>query len=388
LKKSGLFGRRILISGSASRNTDPGLIVYAHDLLQLITSGILEEGGGLVLSVGKEPFHSAAPEAPSLIFDWTALEAVQRSLKSASTPWPVTSGPMLVIATSEKAVSEIPTNRLALWNELVESACLNVEYILPGSRSGALIRDRQAQLADALLAVGGGSGVEHLAELMLSKRSPVIPIDLQLGASREDGTGGAAKLALEARRDPNVFFRLQSEYGATTGAAFESLSTRNGTADKMVVARNTVDFLKRLSLPTAFYTRLMDPRVDSYQQVETFFRHVVDTVVEELGYNRHEVGFDMSKQAFINNAIFENLHYSSVAIVDLTGDRNNCYMELGYAFGKQIKVIMTAKEGTALPFDPKAIPCHFWKPGIAIEESRNLLKEFWRKNIDRLPLVP
>ena len=35
--------------------------------------------------------------------------------------------------------------------------------------------------------------------------------------------------------------------------------------------------------------------------------------------------------AFINVGIFENLHFSSVAVVDVTGERPNCFIELGYA---------------------------------------------------------
>ena len=35
----------------------------------------------------------------------------------------------------------------------------------------------------------------------------------------------------------------------------------------------------------------------------------------------------------LNVAIFENLHFASVAVIDLTGERPNCFTELGYALG-------------------------------------------------------
>jgi hypothetical protein len=50
-------------------------------------------------------------------------------------------------------------------------------------------------------------------------------------------------------------------------------------------------------------------------------------------------------------------------------------------------VLVTAEEGTNLPFDQHAIPCHFWKPSDPRAGRRSALLEFWRKNIDRPPIV-
>ena len=86
---------------------------------------------------------------------------------------------------------------------------MRVESILPGSRAAALIRQRQADFGEILVTLGGGTGVEHLAELYLGRRRTVIPFDLPLGASREDGTGGSERLARESRAEPNRFLRMQ-----------------------------------------------------------------------------------------------------------------------------------------------------------------------------------
>ena len=45
---------------------------------------------------------------------------------------------------------------------------------------------------------------------------------------------------------------------------------------------------------------------------------------------RVEIGTDASDHAFMNVGIFESLHFSSMAIVDVTGERPNCFIELGY----------------------------------------------------------
>jgi hypothetical protein len=270
---------------------------------------------------------------------------------------------------------------------MLDGGFINVEYIQPGARSATMMRDRQAQLGDILLLLGGGTGVEHSARLYMDRRRPVIPLDLPLGASREDGTGGAMRLSAEARNDVDRFFTLQSQFAGTAGAHFAALSARGGAEDVNTVASRVIALLKMLSPPVAFYTRLLNPSVSSFSHVEEFFREVVDPVVEEAGFRRIEVGTDFTKQPFINVAIFENLHFASVAVIDLTGERPNCFIELGYALGRGIRVIMTAEEGTLLPFDPQAIPCFFWKHGVDNAERRKALKEFWQKYIDRRPLV-
>lgn len=99
------------------------------------------------------------------------------------------------------------------------------------------------------------------------------------------------------------------------------------------------------------------------------------------------MGTDPTDHGFINIEIFERLHYSELAIVDVTGLRPNCFIELGYALGCRIHVIVTAKEGTVLPFDQNAIPCHFWNLAAGTETNVRTLVEFIEKNIGRPPIV-
>lgn len=386
--KSGLTARRVQISGSSSRKTETNLIHYAHELIRLLTISILKEGGGLVLGVGKEPLQdNSARSSPSLVFDWTALETAAECFKHGKYSWSEILGSPLIVITSEKAVSEIPQHRLSLWRELGRSGLMNVEYIQPGARSAAMMRDRQVQLADILFILGGGTGVEHSARLFIDRRRSVIPLDLSLGASREDGTGGAERLAGEARNEVNRFINVQSEFLSVAGALYDGLSTRQGSEEATIVVGNAINLLKALALPVAFYTRLLNTAIPSYPKVEDFFRNVVDPVVESAGFCRLDLGSDSTTEAFINLAIFKNLHYAAVAIVDLTAERPNCYTELGYALGRGIKVIMTAEEGTTIPFDSQAIPCFSWRHGEKNAVRIEQFKEFWKKYVDRLPLV-
>src|SRR5437870_4840267 len=153
-----VFGKYIHIAGSASKLRDAALIRYAHDVVRRMTTEILRSGGGLVLFAGKEPVQAAdIPGSPATIFDWTILEAADSVSTQGRLPWPH-SRPPLVVVISEKAEEEIPDHRRVLWERLLKSGFVRVEYIQPGARSGALLRERQAQFANALICLGGGTG--------------------------------------------------------------------------------------------------------------------------------------------------------------------------------------------------------------------------------------
>jgi hypothetical protein len=377
----------VQIAGSASAKTDPSLVGYAHQVVSNLVKAIMAAGGGIVVGIGREPRpDGSSPDAPSLLFDWTALETAAECLKLGFAAWPAESGLPIVVASSEKAVTEIPDNRRLLYEELLSSSLLHVESIMAGSRSAAFLRQRQAIFGDALVIIGGGTGVEHSADLYLSRRKPVVPFDLPLGASRDDGIGGAMRLAKEARAEPTRFFSFSPAYANTEGAALAQIATRNGAVAASDIADRTFNLLTKIARPSAFYVRLLNPDHAKFKAVESFFRDVVDPVVEEAGMRRLEMGADKNEYAFMNVAIFESVHFSSVAIVDVTGERPNCFIELGYAL-RGGRVLVTAEDGTKLPFDQEMIPCHFWKPGDSIAEKKKALVDFWEKNINRPPIV-
>lgn len=383
-----LLGRRIQIAGSASKMTDPSLIQYAHEVVGHLVRNIISAGGGIVVSVGKEPRpEGAPPDAPSLTFDWTTLEVAADCIAKGYAGWPSGFNLPIVLVSSEKSASEIPDNRRPLYESLLRSGKVRVESIMPGSRAAVFLRQRQAEFGDALVVLGGGTGVEHSADLYMTRRKPVIPLDLAVGASREDGTGGALRLAKESRAEPQRFFRFVPSLAGSEGTALADLATRNGSVPSADIADRMTSVLSKTARPNAFYVRLLNPDNPKFKAVESFFRDIVDPIVNEAGMNRIEVGTDKSEHAFINVAIFESLHFSALAIVDVTGERPNCFIEFGYALGNPNRVLVTAEEGTKLPFDQQMIPCHFWKPGDSILERKKSLLEFWENNINRPPIV-
>jgi hypothetical protein len=136
-----LFGRRVQISGSTNGRTDPALIRYAHEVVRHLVLGVMSAGGGIVVGIGKEPRQDgAAPDASSLLFDWTALAAVGECLRQGFQAWPTRYGLPIVVASSEKAELEIPECRRALYEGLLRSGLLHVESIMAGSRAAVFLR--------------------------------------------------------------------------------------------------------------------------------------------------------------------------------------------------------------------------------------------------------
>lgn len=380
-----LAGKRLHIAGSIGSRTAGALAAYAHDLVREVVRGVLERGGGIVVGAGKEPVLDGGP---AQVFDWSVLEVVAEAVRSGICPEAMGAHRPVVVVVSEKGETEIPDSRKNLWSELLRSGRVEVKRIMAGARSATMIRALQVGYGDALLILGGGTGVEHLADEYKKSCKAVIPLDLPLGASREDGTGGAERLARESRANPLGFIRLREGEAGTEGAELAKIATDKGKTSADAAAAGILDIITTLSAPMAFYVRLLNPRHEAYERVERFFRYVVDPVVEERGLTRVDLGRDRVESGLLNVEVFQRLHQSTVAIVDVTGERPNCFIELGYALGRQIRVLCTAEQGTNLPFDQSAIPCHFWKSGEADEDRKEALRAFWSQYIDRAPLVP
>lgn len=381
-----LLGRRVHIAGSASPSLDPTLIVHAHEVVRRLVRNVLGEGATLVVQAGGEP-RTNGPDlaSPPLLFDWTVMEEAYACLEGGMAQ-PSCNGELLLFAvSSEKAQSEMPTNRHPLWDSLLNSHAVQVRCIRPGSRSGAMMRELQAREGNVLVTLGGGAGVEHLADMYARRRRPVVPLDPRIGSSRDDGTVGGEGLARLARMDTTPFFRLLQP--GTEEARLAAATTENGRAEPAVVADRVLALLMDLVPPTAFFVRLVNRDHPEFRSVESFFRDVIEPVAGEAGYQRHEVGTDETRDPFMNVEIFNELHHAPMIIADLTGERPNCYLELGYALRGEAKVLITAKQGTKLPFDTQALPCHFWRDDLDESSRRASFQDFWRRNINRPRLV-
>jgi len=378
-------GRRICIAGSASNAVDSKLLTYAHELVVELARSLVREGGLLLCGVGKNPRQNDAPTSLPLIFDWTILDSIAVDLSNGVIVPEKPQGRVLAAVLTSKTASQIPPDKDRTWSHLVSNNAVTIQYTEPGWVSGAVRRQHQVSLCDILIALGGGEGVEHLAKEFARQGKPVLPLDLRLGASKDDGSGGAHRLFNEMRCRPQPF--LHPLNPSSLGAIFTRMETDAGRKPVQQVVRAVLDLIRELHPPDAFYVRLLNPSVSDFNSVERYFRRVVDPVVTEFGYHPVEMGRTAASSAWMNVQIFEKIHYSGVTIVDLTGARPNCLMELGYAFGRERRVIITAKEGTSIPFDASPIEVRPWNDSTDDTIRAEELRDYWKRNINRPPLI-
>lgn len=381
-----LSGRRIHIAGSSNRATEPSLVFYAHDLVRELVTQAAAKGANFLSGVGYEPrMQDDEPQSPAIVFDWTTIETITDEIAMGRRGPSGAQGPMLSVVASHKTDRQIPEHRRSMWDRLVSAGAVYQEFLADGWTSGHARRQRQAEIGDVLVILGGGEGVEHLAQEYAAKGKPIIPLDLNLGASTDDGSGGAPRLHRKALAEPETFFRLQDRSGGST--MLSTIQCRDMQRPIQEVARNTLALMEAVAPPTAFYVRLLSLSAPEITHVDKYFREVVEPAVAEFGYASFVMGRDEIDYAWMNQEIFERLHHSDLVIADLTGVRPNCFFELGYALGNRQRTLVIAMQGTERHFDLQMINRLDWDPNATTGVQSSEFRDHWRRNIDRPPLV-
>lgn len=349
---------------------------YAHNLIRNIVFDFLEKNSGFIVNVGKEPKLNDTPS----IFDWTVLETVAEYYNKYNRKSEPTLGSYVIAFGLKNWQRNIPDDRRELWNYLAENNLVEVIQLKESHSFGGKLRQLQSSMADLLITLGGRKGIDHSVDLFIQKRKPVISLNLPLGftemASEYHFTRTCEK--------PVDYIEFPESYNFVAQFSLLNLSMNPPVSSILIILN---DIISNILPPKAFFIRLMNTEDPNYDEVESYFRDVVDPVIEKMDYRRFECGLDESREPFMNIEIFENLHFSSLAFTDLTSLRNNCFLELGYSIGQQKKYIITAKKGTKLPFDTKMIYCHFWDLKNGILKEREKLADFIKHHINKKPLI-
>ncbi len=249
---------------------------------------------------------------------------------------------------------------------------------------GAMRREAQAQLGDLLIVIGGSEGVAHLANLCHEAGKPVIPLDLPLGWPYQ----GAEFLSRQAAQHPQTFFRTKR--GISGSALYKRITLAQLPAVEETAGRIT-ELVMKLQGPTAFFVRLLNRTVDPnlFEQVDYYLTQIVEPLVVNAGYEPLTIGVNASEEAFINAEIFNRLHRSQLVIVDLTGLRPNCFLELGYALARQLPTLVLIKEDPDKkpPFDITTLPTHTWNPTTKDVPAKEAFMTFWQQQANRKPVV-
>jgi hypothetical protein len=379
-----ILGQRICIAGSAAPNVDPQTLAFSHAVVSGIARRALREGATIMTGIGREPLLNESGAAVPLIFDWTVMAAVwAERTRLVRGKGGANAAPACVVGT-HKTSRQIPKSRKQLWRHLISAGLVDIRYVKSNWTAGALRRQLQADLADVLVVIGGGQGVEHLAMEFIAQKKPVIPLDIPIGSFCEDGRGAPA-LFEKLQGSPRTILRLSRE--ERVGAIVSRMETTGSRRTVRPLVAAVFDLIKEVDPLHAFYVRLLNPDVPEFPAVEQFFRKCVDPMVRSLGFIPIEMGQTKSTGPWMNVEIFKCIHTAAAVVVDLTGLRQNCFMELGYAFGRNRKVIVTARKPTQISFDASAIEAFLWSEARPWRFQRAEFLRHWERNIQRGPLV-
>lgn len=379
-----LLGRRIHIAGSAGSSTPLDRLRYGQELIEQLVRALTAEGAVFGVGVGKEPHLDDDPRLPALHFDWTVMQTAyeNRDVQQRTAPF---SGRLITTIVTDKTDRHIPADRRTLWEKLIADDVLDARHAPEGWYSAAYRRKELARHCDLAILLSGGEGVEQLAYEYAAQGKPVIPLDLDLGASTNDGSGGASRLAKRMRESPAQFVRLRDPGAA--GGLLLRMATRQGTTPVVEVVQAILDLFHALTPPSAFFVRLLNRAVEHFDEVERYFARVVDPVVRRHGYEPVVMGAVENTHAWMNAQIFARIAESGLVVVDLTGVRPNCFIELGYALRGDAPVLITSREGTPSQFDIHALEACLWNERTDDRVRQDEFEFYWKRNLRRPAIV-
>lgn len=238
-------GLRVHIASSANESIDPNILRYAHELVAELVKTLIVEEAMFVTGIGKEPL-SVLNDCNSLpiIFDWTALSAIHDCLQQGLVSTSDFPERLVYTVGKSKTEKQIPDHRRDVWESLLAGNVVEINFLKPGRASGGAYRELQESRGDILIIIGGGEGVEELADRYIENCKPVIPLDLQIGSSCNDGNGGSPRLAMEMLAQHHRFVRISDVSAA--GSLVAGLTTRQGKKPVKEVVQAIVKLIRSL----------------------------------------------------------------------------------------------------------------------------------------------
>ena len=382
MSRSRLFGRRIHISGSISSEiavASTAEVEQARVLVVELVGELIRRGATFVVPVDAEKLRPA--DSMPICFDWLIWKTIYTNLDRRPAGAP---SPFAIAVQHHKSEEQIPAEYEKLWDDLRTSDHVQIENVSHWNMNSKRM-EAQAKWGDVLIGLGGSDGVLYLANLYHDAGKPVVP--LNAGVSRADT--GARRLFSDIGLSST---RAQHLFRAADRSAHAWINRINFTARKPVSERSAaiIELLEALERPRAFCVRLLNPEHEDYADVQSFFDTVVQPIIEDdLGYKLTVVdGRQPYEHARIDQEIFAKLHRSSVVLADITGMRPNCFLELGYALGRELPTLLMARKGTSLPFDVQTFAGLLWETDGTIADRRRTFREHWEAVKSRPPIVP
>lgn len=385
-----LAGRRIHIAGSV--HDDPAIASTAEGqavgaFVTALVADLMRDGASFVVPL--DDLKTRDADGLPLTFDWLVFQAIQGNLHRR--PASLSAESLVVAVKHHKSEEQVPTAYAQALDDLRASGHVHTVSAAHWNMASKRM-DIQALYGDVLIALGGSEGVTYLANLYHETGRPVIPLNFKL---TPPGVGARRLFDLAQTREHGPrFFRLTEDADVSDRINQLDFAGRHDTTHRVATVMR---ILRELERPTAFAVRLLDAGdTENYQAVEDQFSGVVKPFVEdELGYRLVVIDQTHRQEApFITQEIFNRLHRAELVVADLTGLRPNCFLELGYALGRQHQLMVLARAGTKLPFDTAAVDTAFWSPESTLVDRRTQLRQHWqrvrnrRSLVEASPLVP
>ena len=228
----------ILIAGSASEGCDGEQLSRALQFVRDATTAILDTGNSVSVLATDEPTRIENGVEVPIAFDWEVLRTVERYVLDQPDG---KAGRALVRAATgvDSETKRFSAPNLQLVRRLQDMGALEFHYIPEDMYSGGDYRDCLVSISDGMIAVGGITGTYITGRKMLSAGKPVMPMDIRIGASHEDGEG-ALKLLSEMKSDPKPFLPLRHEIVKTR---LSTLSLEGARPPVRRIANEVADIL-------------------------------------------------------------------------------------------------------------------------------------------------
>jgi len=378
-----LLNRRVHLAGSIPKeavDVSASDIQDARMYVAMLVERLIRDGATFVVPVDADPIRA---DGQPMLFDWLVLQSIRQHAHLRPTEAQHGGQPLVVAVQHHKNELQIPPEQLDLWRYFKDAP--NMMRLESAHRwnMNSKRMDIQAKHGDILITLGGDEGVLYLADLYNEAGRPVIPLNANLTA-RDRGSLRLWDMAIPAD-ETRRFFRVDAPHQEHDLLQRTTFATQD-PVDRRVDA--LMQLLRALRRPLAFAVRLLNSDHPLYRDVENFFSAVVKPVAEEFGYAFKVIDGTHLETSDLTQEIFQNLHNSGMAIVDMTGERPNCFIELGYALGRGLPVLINARKGTAVPFDVNHISANFWDPeGASIPQQIEQFRSYWKANEERRPIV-
>jgi hypothetical protein len=259
---------------------------------------------------------------------------------------------IVAAAAVERLSGDVSTQRIQSWIAKGQKPVHSIGRIInSGRRSwdpGDSVRGVPEPIdrADVVVLIGGFQGSRRAYWWASSAHKPVLPVAY---------FGGAAEEIYE--RELEAFDR---KYGRRLRKEdYEQLNEVG--SDYVLKAKRIVQLAEDIAhsqeVTVAMSYTQDDPTATQLVNLFDAYEHAC----KNSGYICRKVT-EKNTERMITHEIITSISQAAFVIVDLTELRPNVMYELGFSEGLEKPTIITARNGTDLPFDIKDRPVLFWHP--------------------------